>query len=458
MSLGLSPVRRHRGGVVRRPTVPKDPEHRDQSAAASVLALQRSAGNRAVTGLLSRADPRVPTGLLLQRRAGKLTFPNLPLGTNASGASVKVKRVLGSEEGYASRWQATAVARLTKAEPAAVVQRRDTQAWCAVEVTAPLATGKVGAVAKGGDTTTGASSEITEVYGLPSLSALPRAIENVRWLKQRQAQLSARRPRNQTEKIALEAETEVVRTTLAQENRRRAALILGVAETEIQWNATSIGKSSGSINITGSPDKDSHGGSHGPVAGQKDFDFNLDLVTAIEIDEPELDDPGRAQSDLFHETHHLMDIEKAKEWVRRYQTEANRTWVASVPGPFMAWLDAQVKRKRLTAGDAQLVVDETLNLSGTTEARANVHTFLLALQLGDSARAQSELVGYARTIRLGLYAVPPFNTPVLNELVAEAKAAYAKLSRPLQADYRTAVKAAIAEHPPAWITALKFFR
>jgi hypothetical protein len=451
MSVGLPPVRRRREGVARRRPPSKDPAGRDETPQDRVLTLQRSAGNRAVTSLLTRTDSRAPTGLLVQRAPAKLTFRDLPLGTNPAGAAVKVTRVLGSEDGYASRWQATAVARLAKAEPAAVVQRRDTQAWCAVEVTAPFATGKVAAMA-------GASTAITAVHGVPSLAGLPKVITNVRWLKQRQAELRTKQPRNQTEKIALEAEADVVRTTLAQENRRRAALILGVAEAEIQWNATSIGKSSGSINITGSPDKDSHGGSHGPVAGQKDFDFNLDLVTAIEIDEPELDDPGRAQSDLFHETHHLMDIEKAKEWVRRYQAEADRTWVASVPGPFMAWLDQQVKRKRLTAGDAQLVVDETLNASGTTEARANVHTFLLALQLGDGARARSELVGYARTIRLGRYAVPPFNTPVLTELVAEARAAYAKLSRAGQADYRTAVQAAIAEHPTAWITGLKFFR
>jgi hypothetical protein len=396
--------------------------------------------------------------VLVQRAPGRLTFAQLPLGANAAGAPVQVKRVLGSEEGYASRWQATAVARLAKAEPAAVVRRRDTQAWCAVEVTAPLGTGKVGPSASGGGPKTAASSEITEVYGMPSLKELPRVTENVRWLKQRQAELLTRQPRNPTEKITLEAETTVVRETLNQENLRRAALILGVAEREIQWNRTSIGKSGGSINITGSPDRDSHGGSHGPVAGQHDLDFSPDLVTAIEIDEPQLDDPGRAQSVLFHESHHLADIEKAKEWVGKYQTEAQRTWVASVPGPFMKWLDQQVKRKRLTAGDAQLVVDETLNATGTTEARANVHTFLMTLQLGDGARARSELVGYARTIRLGKYAVPLPGSPVLTELVAEAKAAYAKMARPMQADYRAAVKAAIAEHPSAWITALKFFR
>ena len=117
-----------------------------------------------------------------------------------------------------------------------------------------------------------------------------------------------------------------------------------------------------------------------------------------------------------------------------------------------------MRLKRLTAGDAQLVIDETMDLSGTTEARSNVHTFLTVLQAGGrdpgaegAGRVRPD--DQDRRIR-----VPPGNSPVLTELVAEAKAAYAKMSRTMQAEYRAAVNAAIAEHPPAWITALKFFR
>ena len=50
-----------------------------------MLALQRQAGNRAVTGLLTRADTRMPSPLLVQRAPAKLTFSDLALGTNAAG-------------------------------------------------------------------------------------------------------------------------------------------------------------------------------------------------------------------------------------------------------------------------------------------------------------------------------------------------------------------------------------
>ena len=156
-----------------------------------------------------------------------------------------------------------------------------------------------------------------------------------------------------------------------------------------------------------------------------------------------------------------MDIKLAKDWVRKYETEANCIWVAGKPGvkPFMEWLNAQVKRKRLTAGDAELIIDETLNASATTEARSNIHTFLTVLQLGDGARALKELPAYARALKpRGQYATPPGNSPVLTELVAELKAAYKQMSKPRQADYRAAVTAATSENPQAWITALKFFK
>ncbi len=398
--------------------------------------------------------------LLVQRAPGKLSFTELPLGTNAAGTLVKAKRVIGNEQGYDDRWQATAVARLAKADPAAVVQRADTKRWCAVEASAAFATGLVGAAPKGGDTTTGMSTGITAVHGLPSLAGLPQLMASVKQLKQRSTELAAMQPKNKAEETALDTEKDNVREQLSRENLRRMAVILGVAEAEIQSNRSSVGRSSGKINVTGMSAPDSSGGAHGAVAGQKDTSFSPTLETAIEIDENQFDSL-RAQSALFHETHHLMDMKLAKDWVLKYEAEAKRAWVAGPPGvkPFMEWLNSQVKRKRLTAGDAQMIIDETLDLTATTEARANVHTFLAILQGGDGAHALKELQAYARALKpRGQYASPPDNSPVLTELVAELNAAYKKMTPAMQADYKAAVNAAIAEYPKAWITALKFFK
>src|SRR5262245_46423437 len=58
------------------------------------------------------------------------------LGVNGKGDDVKVKRELGSSEGYDSKWQAVAVARLGGAEPAVVVQVG--KKWHALETTASI--------------------------------------------------------------------------------------------------------------------------------------------------------------------------------------------------------------------------------------------------------------------------------------------------------------------------------
>lgn len=458
VNIGLSSVRRARDGGVRRPG--KDAGVRDGSALSSLFSLQRLAGNRAVSTLIGRSGGQPASTLLVQRAPGKLTFTDLPLGTNASGTLVKAKRVIGSEQGYDDRWQATAVARLAKADPAAVVQRADTKRWCAVEIGAAFATGQVGTAGKGGDTTTGMSTGISAVHGLPSLAGLPQLMASVKQLKQRSTDLSATQPKSKAEEQALDAEKDKVREQLSRENLRRMALILGVAETEIQSNRSSVGRSSGKINVTGMSSPDSSGGAHGAVAGQKDTGFSKSLETAIEIDENQFD-TLRAQSALFHETHHLNDLKLAKSWVLKYEAESNHAWVAGPPGvkPFMAWLTAQVKRKGLTAGDAQMIIDESLDLTATTEARANIHTFLAILQAGDGARALKELQAYARALKpRGQYASPPDNSPVLTELAAELKAAYKTMTPAMQADYRDAVNAAIAEYPKAWITTLKFFK
>ena len=343
---------------------------------------------------------------------GKLTFTDLPLGTNAAGTLVKAKRVIGSEQGYDDRWQATAVARLAKADPAAVVQRADTKRWCGVEASAAFATGLVGTAGKGGDTTTGMSTGITAVHGLPSLAGLPQLMASVKQLKQRSTDLSATQPKNKAEEQALDAEKDRVREQLSRENLRRMALVLGVAETEIQPNRSSVGRSTGKINVTGMPSPDSSGGAHGPVTGQKDTGFSTTLETAIEIDENQFDNL-RAQSALFHETHHLNDMKLAKDWVLNYQTETKKAWAAGPPGvkPFMEWLNAQVKRKRLTAGDAQMIIDESLDLTATTEARANIHTFLAILQAGDSARAQRSFRRTPERSSLGASTPRPLTTP-----------------------------------------------
>src|SRR5262249_19748077 len=73
---------------------------------------------------------------------GSLKFDGVLLGTNRNKQEVRVKREVGGTQGYADRLQAIAVARLAKAEPAAVVLGTDEE-WHAWETRAKFEAGGV---------------------------------------------------------------------------------------------------------------------------------------------------------------------------------------------------------------------------------------------------------------------------------------------------------------------------
>jgi hypothetical protein len=244
---------------------------------------------------------------------------------------------------------------------------------------------------------------------------------------------------------------------LSRTNRILTSLVLGIPESEIQMNAFSSGRTSGKVNITA--DHHAPPGSHGVVLGQGEVDFRPGLQTAFDINASELDKPG-VSGILFHEVSHLKDYELAQQWVKNYEAETKRPFVGGASGAssLRAWLNAQVAKNRLTRGDAELVADEALDVPATTEARANVRTFLAVLQAGRPDQATTALVNYAWALAGTKYAAPPTGSHVLAELVAELKAAYRHMSKSMQGQFDAAVRAAMKECPDAWLSALKFSR
>jgi len=144
---------------------------------------------------------------------------------------------------------------------------------------------------------------------------------------------------------------------------------------------------------------------------------------------------------------------------QNYETETKRIFVRGAPGrkPFEAWLNAQVAKKRLTEADVELIIDETMDLTATTEARANVHTFLAALQAGAPDVASKELVAYANNLKPGgHYASPAHGSKVEAALVAELRMAYRQMPKEMKQQFNAAVAAAKKENPGAWISDLTF--
>jgi hypothetical protein len=190
-------------------------------------------------------------------------------------------------------------------------------------------------------------------------------------------------------------------------------------------------------------------------------DFQQGAKSSLWIDLPEFG-KTRAPAVMFHESEHMADWDMTQQAIADYE-KAGHVFVQGAAGlaPFQKWLNEQVKKKRLTAADAEIIVDETFNRSSTTEARANVRTFLALFASGDTDAAASDLKAYANNLKpkreggLGHYAMPAQGSAVRTELTAEAAAMYKQLSPPLRAKYDAAVEGAIATYKSGWLDELR---
>ena len=225
---------------------------------------------------------------------GSLKFAGVLLGINRSKKEVRVKREVGGTQGYDDRLQAIAVARLANAEPSVVVLGTDKK-WHALETTAEFQVGRVSANdPKAAETALGGNVPFVEVHGLPSLAGISPSRQKVDELKKKLSNLDdlekqwktdpefrkAVRGANPPFLKALEDERTQVTQNLSKTNQTHAALILGVPETEIQFNVHSSGRTAGKINITGQPGMGSAGGLHGPRHGE----FKPGVASSFEID------------------------------------------------------------------------------------------------------------------------------------------------------------------------------
>jgi hypothetical protein len=404
-------------------------------------------------------------------------FDGALLGSDRNDKEILVKREVGGTQGYDDRLQAIAVARLAQAEPSAVALGKDGK-WHAFETT----TGINPADASANDpraSKNAAGVPFKEVHILPSRTGIGQSRQKVDELKAKSVRLdnleSAWRTDPEFRKAVkgsdrpflevIQEEREQTTRNLNQATQTSAALIFGVSESEIQLNRSSFDRKSGKINLNPRLVKDAKAaGLHGAEAHQSE-DFEPGMRTAIEIDLGGLDKPAGAQATMFHEVSHLKDFELAQHWVKTYEEETKHTFVGG-PGLkfFKEWIDALAAqaRPRISKADAELVIDLAANASVSTEARANVHTFLTALQVGAADLATEALVNYAHALRpkkeggSGRYASPLKGSQVQAALVKELKTAYGLMPKTMKQQYDDAVAAARKEYPSAWISELDF--
>jgi hypothetical protein len=257
----------------------------------------------------------------------------------------------------------------------------------------------------------------------------------------------------------IQAEREATIRKLGEATQTRAALILGVPESEILPIRSLTDRAAGKVNIFVNPPKLSTGGAHAPLGAETTFEEGRG--SAIHIDLPEFEKPARPQKILFHEAQHKFDWDFAQEWVENYK-KTGRLFVKSALTPFKQWLNDQAKAGRLTKADVELIIKQAQDVPAYTEARANVREFLAALQAGAPDAATKSLVAYARGLKpekeggLGQYARPETGSEVKAALVKELRTAYGQMPKDMKQQYDAAVAAAKKEYPSAWISELDF--
>ena len=381
-----------------------------------------------------------------------IKFVGMVLGRNQSNEEVRVKREVGAPAGYADKWQAMAVARLGKAEHAVVVQDPKTKNWHAFETTADFQAGPVA------NTTQGLT-----VIGMPPLADIKHWSRKVQELNKTLDTMK--------QSGADESAIDKTRKDLKDAQLKLAAATLGVPESDIVFIAKSADRKAGKINIT-EQDNPKSLGRTGSVGGGTLDGFQQGKDSAIEIDLADLlANPTGGQVTLFHEMVHLKHHELAQEWVKKYPGSI----VMDPPQAFdvfRKWIDSQ---KDLTKADKELIVNVVQGNDGTTEALANVQSFLAALQAGSPDQAKKELVKYANALlpgRVPGYANPANGSQVLAALTKELQTAYRQMPKAMQDQFDDAMKAAQqvikseadkrkAENklmPDLWISSLKFSR
>ena len=202
-------------------------------------------------------------------------------------------------------------------------------------------------------------------------------------------------------------------------------------------------RNAGKINIVAQDNPDSLGRTES-VGGGKLDGFQEGKDSAIEIDLADLLANPTGQVTLFHEMVHLKHHELAQQWVNIRKRGGRSIWILlKTFDVFKKWIANQPSTE-LTQADKELIVNIVQNDSGTTEALANVQSFLAALQAGDPDQAKKELVKYATALLPGKrsgYANPPNGSAVLAALTKELQAAYRKMPKAMQDQFDDALKA-----------------
>jgi LysM repeat protein len=342
------------------------------------------------------------------------------LGWLKDGSEVKIARTLSPVGGHATRMEAIAFARLTGADPAAVVKDREGK-WHAVQTDKNFY----------GGFRASSDNPLHQVEGLAHFDKAK--------LAEIQEDIDKARAKGDSDEVS-------------RLQKSQAALIFGVQDSEINFIRNSSDRVAGKININSGQ---AGGGMHGAERAPNS-NFDPTRKSAMEISLKELGDPNNAPGIIFHENSHAKDYALTQHWVKQYETETGRKFIPGDKGDpaFTVWVNKQAP-KRISRADAELVSDVSANANGSSEAKAYVGTFINALKAGNPDAAAAQLRTYAQ----GMLSKPqkinrPTGAHVELELKQQLENEYRKMPQEMKNQFDKIFKelSASPKYQDAWIS------
>jgi hypothetical protein len=344
-------------------------------------------------------------------------FNGLRIGWK-DGHEVKITRSLSPAVGHETRMDAVAFARLSGADPTAVV-RDSNGKWHAVELDGNFH----------GGTKLASDNNLRNVEGLTHFDQ-----KNLEAIQQEITQAQQKGDYEEVSRL----------------QKSQAALVFGVDESEINFIKNSNERVAGKINInTGKSGGGLHGAEKAPNSN-----FDPTKKNAMEIGIKELANPKNASAIIFHENSHAKDYALTQHWIGEYEKETGKKFVPGDKGDigFTTWINSQAPKK-LSRADAEVVSDVSANANGSSEAKAYVGTFINAIKAGNPEAAATQLRSYAA----GMLSRPqkinrPTGAHVELELKRQLEIEYQKMPKEMKAQFDKTFQEIAKNYPDAWIS------
>ena len=348
-------------------------------------------------------------------------------GINPPGPNVDllIEGVYGPADGYASRFEAVAIARLLDSSAAMVVQDANGR-WHAVKTN----------------------------FAMDSAPSIAMSEHPLRSLE----------PIGRLDPGAFELLKQDVRAaTTAEERiaayRRLAAATFGVRPEEIAVILQGDARVEGKINVNLSPDFDAAG--RLGAAGDPGH-FVPGLPSATELGPDAFENPHRAFSVLLHEEIHAGHYRAAQERYAEYAKTDKTPTVAE----FETWVTARAdtESRALKGAEQKIAVwDEAMTIGGiagdrlaATEAHAYLGSFMTTLSGGTPEHveaATAELLTYGGALGSSKVAVP--NGQTQEALFDQLERFYQSLPESQRGAFDTALATAASAHPRSWVSSFK---